>query len=117
METQPPPPTEVIASEFNPTERPVDPIKDMRVAGSSNAKDLAGSIAKTCRVGQRVRMCAIGAQAVCQAVKAIPIANGYLAPQGIFLVAKVYFMDKQLERDGSNETRTSMVFELLPHAM
>lgn len=115
------PGTDVTATEFNPIEqptRPVDNMKDMRVAGHSNAKDLAGSIAKTYRVGNRVRMHAIGSQAVCQAVKAIPIANGYLAPQGIFLVAKIFFLDKQIEgQGGAMVARTSMIFELLPHAM
>lgn len=112
---------DVSVTEFNPRPTaeseptPKAGFKDMRVAGHSSAKDLAGSISKTYRGGQKVRMHAIGSQAVCQATKAIPIANSYLAPQGIFLVAKVYFMDKQIEVEGGESVaRTSMIFELLP---
>ena len=90
---------EVKANDFVPPPKPspLPEVKEMRVAGHSNSKDLAGSIAKTFRGGQRVRLSAIGSQAVCQAVKAVPIANGYLGPQGVFLVAKIAFKDKQIE--------------------
>lgn len=62
-------------------------IKDLRVAGSTPPKDLAGSIIHLLQEGQRVRLAAIGHQAVGQAIKAIPIVNQYCISQGYIVTA------------------------------
>ncbi len=93
---------------------PKDDIIKLRVSSTSNCKDLAGSIAKFQQQGKKVVISAIGSQAINQAVKSIPIANSYLAPQGTVLVCLPYFEDKQIEIEGGQRVeRTSINFQLI----
>jgi stage V sporulation protein SpoVS len=61
-------------------------IMELRVAGSTPPKELAASIIHLLNDEKRVRLTAIGHQAVGQAVKAIPVVNQYCVAQG-YLVA------------------------------
>ena len=54
----------------------------LRVAATSNPQQLASAIAHAVYAGQAPRLRAIGAGAVNQAVKALAIASGYVAPTG-----------------------------------
>jgi stage V sporulation protein S len=57
----------------------------LRVKSSSSAASLASAISHAVYDGKRVTLRAIGAGAVNQAVKAIAIANSFVAPRGIVL--------------------------------
>lgn len=78
----------------------------LKVSSTSQPKAVAGAIAAILRNGNPVEMQAIGAGAVNQAVKSIAVARGYVAPNGIDLVAIPAFF--QLEVNG--ETKTSIKF-------
>jgi stage V sporulation protein S len=78
----------------------------LRVSASSNPKAVAGALAAILRKEGAVEIQAIGAGAVNQAVKAIAIARGFVAPNGIDLVAVPAFT--KVEIDG--EERTAMRF-------
>lgn len=80
----------------------------LKVAGKSNPKSVAGSIAKNLQEGKDVEVVAVGAGAVNQAVKAIAIARGFVASQGIDLWMKPAFLDLEIE----GETKTGMCFIL-----
>lgn len=64
-----------------------------RVSRNSNPNSLAGAIAKIVVEEGVVEIHVIGAAALNQAVKAIAIAQGFLAPQGIRLAFKPSFAD------------------------
>lgn len=59
-----------------------DTITELRVAGSTPPKELAASIIHILNESRRVKLAAIGHQAVGQAVKAIPVVNQYCIAQG-----------------------------------
>jgi stage V sporulation protein S len=63
----------------------------LRVSASSNAQSLASAIAHAIYDSRQVKLRAVGAGAVNQAVKAIAIARGYVAPRGLDLVDKPGF--------------------------
>ena len=82
----------------------------LRVSAQSNAKSLAGALAAVLRERGTVEMQAVGAGAVNQAVKAIAIARGFVAPNGIDLVAIPAF--SEIVIDG--EERTAIRFVVGP---
>jgi stage V sporulation protein S len=57
----------------------------LRVRSSSSAASTASAISHAVYDGKRVTLRAIGAGAVNQALKAIAIANSFVAPRGIVL--------------------------------
>ena len=57
----------------------------IKVSGSSNPQSVGSIVARSVVAGQSPRVRAIGASAVNQAVKAIAIARGYVAPRGMDL--------------------------------
>ncbi len=59
----------------------------LKVSSNSQPKSVAGALAAIVREHQAAELQAVGAGAVNQAVKAIAIARGYVAPNGINLVA------------------------------
>jgi len=67
------------------------------VSAQSKPKAIAGAVAAAIRANGTVEMQAIGAGAVNQAVKAIAIARGYVAPNGINLVMRPAFVDLEIE--------------------
>ena len=81
-----------------------------KVASTSNPASVAGAIAGTIREKGRCEMQAIGAGAINQAVKAIAIARGYVAPSGIDLVFVPAFLDIQV----GGEERTAIKFVIEP---
>ena len=81
-----------------------------KVASSSNPASVAGAIAGTIRERGRCEMQAIGAGAINQAVKAIAIARGYVAPSGLDLVFVPAFLDLMV----GGEERTAIKFVIEP---
>ena len=57
--------------------------KLLKVSASSNAQSLASAIAHSIYETRTCKIRAVGAGAVNQAVKAIAIARGYVAPRGM----------------------------------
>ncbi len=74
----------------------------LKVSARSNPKSVAGALSTVVEREEKVILHAIGAGAVNQAVKAIAIARGYLAPKGIDLVTVIGFAT--LEIDGLEKT-------------
>ncbi|ACM22670.1 MULTISPECIES: stage V sporulation protein S [Thermotoga] len=82
----------------------------LKVASNSNPNKVAGALAGVIREKGKAELQAIGAGAVNQAVKAIAIARGYLAPSGINLVCVPAFTEVQI----NGETRTAIKFIVFP---
>jgi len=79
----------------------------LRVAAKSNPNSVAGALAGAIKEnGGEAELQAIGAGAINQAVKAIAIARGYVAPSGLDLFCIPAFED--VEIDG--EERTTIKF-------
>lgn len=78
----------------------------LKVSSDSKPKSVAGAIAAVVREQETVEIQAVGAAAVNQAVKAIAIARGYVAPNGIDLVCVPAFADIQID----GEQRTAIRF-------
>jgi stage V sporulation protein S len=73
------------------TETPKDDV--LKVAASSPPATLASAIAHAVYDNRPVTLRAVGAGAVNQAVKAIAIAQAYVAPRGITLTCRPGFAD------------------------
>lgn len=67
--------------------------KALKVSASSRPTLVAGAIAGMVRERGRAEVQAIGAAAINQAVKAVAIARGYMAPSGVDLVCVPGFID------------------------
>jgi stage V sporulation protein S len=65
----------------------------LKVSAKSNPNSVAGALAGVVRQTGTVEMQAIGAGALNQAVKAIAISRGFLAPSGIELICVPAFTD------------------------
>ena len=81
-------------------------IDKLRVSSRSNPNSVAGAITGAVREHKNVIVTVIGAGAVNQAIKAIAIANGYLAPNGIRLSIVPGF--KIVEVNGENRTAINL---------
>lgn len=77
-----------------------------KVSATSKPKAVAGALAAVLRAKGSVELQAIGAAAVNQAVKAIAITRGFVAPNGIDLVAIPAFTKVEIE----GEERTAIRF-------
>jgi stage V sporulation protein S len=73
--------------------------KFLRVSASSNAQSVGSAIAHALYERPQVCVRAVGASAVNQAVKAIAIASGYVAPRGMNLTCRPGFTTVE-SRDG-----------------
>lgn len=78
----------------------------MKVSSNSSPKAVAGALAAIIRDNGAVELQAVGAGAVNQAVKAIAITRGFVAPNGIDLVAIPAFSEITIDGD----SRTAMKF-------
>ena len=76
----------------------------LKVSSQSKPSAVAGAIAGVIRDSGRAEVQAIGAGAINQAVKAVAIARGYLAPAGMDIVCVPAFVDVRV----NNEDRTAM---------
>ncbi len=82
----------------------------LKVSAKSSPKSVAGALAAVVREKKFVEIQAIGAGAVNQAIKAIAIARGYVAPNGINLVCIPAFSEVEIE----GEERTAIKFMVQP---
>lgn len=78
----------------------------LKVSSRSAPNSVAGAIASVIRDNFSVEVQAVGAGAANQAIKAIAIARGYLAPIGIDLICIPAFASVIIE----GEERTAMKF-------
>jgi stage V sporulation protein S len=81
----------------------------IKVAASSRTAAVAGAIAGIVREHKRAEVQAIGAGAVNQTIKALILATGYLAGDGIPVVAIPEFVDVDI--DGSVRTAIKIIVE------
>lgn len=82
----------------------------LKVSAQSQPKAVAGALAAVLRERSTVEIQAVGAGAVNQAVKAIAITRGYVAPNGIDLVVIPAFSEIEIE----GEERTAIKFIVQP---
>lgn len=84
------------------------PNYEIKVASQSNPKAVAGSIAAVVRERGKAEIVTIGASALNQAIKAVAIARGYLAPSGYDLVMIPAFNTVEAPREEGTVTRTAI---------
>lgn len=71
--------------------------KVLKISSKSNVNSVAGAIVGVLKENKKVEMQAIGAGAVNQAVKAIAVARGFVAPLGIELVCIPAFTGVEMD--------------------
>lgn len=86
------------------------PVEVLKVSATSQPVRVAGAIAGVVRTQHRVEIQAIGAGAINQAVKAIAISRGYVAPGGLDLVCIPSFIDIAI--NGEERTGIRLVVEV-----
>lgn len=81
----------------------------LKVSSKSNPNSVAGALAGVLREKGKAEMQAIGAGAINQAVKAIAIARGFVAPSGMDLICVPAFTEIQI--DGEERTAIRLIVE------
>ncbi|MGD0621213.1 MAG: stage V sporulation protein S [Thermacetogeniaceae bacterium] len=81
----------------------------LKVSAQSNPKSVAGALTAVLRERGTAEVQAVGAGAVNQAVKAIAIARGFIAPSGIDLVSVPAFVEISI--DGEERTAIKFIVE------
>ncbi len=81
----------------------------LKVSSKSSANSVAGALAGVIREEGSAEIQAVGAGALNQAIKAIAIAKGFLAPSGIEIACVPSFTD--VEIDGEARTAIKLVVE------
>ena len=81
----------------------------LKVSSKSNPSKVAGAIANIFREKGGVELQTVGAGALNQAVKAIAIARGYVAPTGKDLICVPAFSDIII--DGTERTAIRLIVE------
>lgn len=79
----------------------------LKVAAKSSPNSIAGALAGVIREKGTAEIQAVGAGALNQAVKAVAIARGFLAPSGIDLVCIPAFTDIKI--DGEDRTAIKLI--------
>lgn len=80
------------------------------MSADSKPKAVAGAVAAVIRNEGSIELQAVGAGAVNQAIKAVAIARGFLAPNGINLVVIPAFVEIEI----NSEERTALKFIVEP---
>ena len=81
----------------------------LKISSKSNPNSVAGAIAGLVKESSKAEMQAIGAGALNQAVKAVAIARGFVAPSGKNLVIIPAFSDITI--DGAEKTAIKLIIE------
>jgi stage V sporulation protein S len=84
----------------------------IKVSARSRTAAVAGAIAGVMREVNRAEVQAIGAGAVNQALKAIVIAKGYLAEEGVHIVCEPSFVEVEID----DQERTAIRILVEPRA-
>ena len=71
----------------------------LKISTKSNPNSVAGAIAGLIKERGRAEMQAIGAGALNQAIKAIAIARGFVAPSGVDLICIPAFTEVRIEEE------------------
>ena len=79
-------------------------MEKLKVSAKSNANSVAGALAGVIRENGEAEIFSIGAGALNQAIKAIAIARGFVAPGGVDLICIPAFADIQI----NGEERTAI---------
>ena len=85
-------------------------MEPLRVSTKSQPKSVAGAIAAMINEHQKAEVLAVGAGAVNQAIKAIAITRGFLAPRGIDIVVIPAFANVDI--DGEIRTSIKLLVEI-----
>ncbi len=80
----------------------------LKVSSRSSPNSVAGALAGVIRQEGAAQIQVIGAGALNQAIKAIAIARGYVAPSGIDLVCVPTFADVEIDGEGRTAIRLSV---------
>lgn len=81
----------------------------LKVSANSQPKSVAGALAAVLRENSVAELQAVGAGAVNQAVKAIAITRGFVAPNGIDLIVVPAFVEISI--DGEKRTAIKFIVE------
>ncbi|CUN35722.1 MULTISPECIES: stage V sporulation protein S [Clostridium] len=81
----------------------------LKVSTKSNPNSVAGALAAIIKEKNIVEIQAVGAGAINQAVKAIAIARGFVAPSGRDIVCIPAFTD--IEIDGEERTAIKLIVQ------
>lgn len=81
----------------------------LKISAKSNPNSIAGALAGVIRERGMAEMQAIGAGALNQAVKAVAIARGFVAPSGLELICIPAFTDIII--DGEERTAIKLIVE------
>ena len=71
----------------------------LKISTKSNPNSVAGAIAGLIKEKGRAEMQAIGAGALNQAIKAVAIARGFVAPSGVDLICIPAFTEVKIEEE------------------
>ena len=82
----------------------------LKISSKSNPNSVAGALANVFREKNSVEIQAIGAGALNQAIKAIAIARGFVAPSGVDLICIPAFTEVKIE----DEERTGIKLAVEP---
>lgn len=81
----------------------------LKVSTKSNPNSVAGALAAIIKEKNIVEIQAVGAGAINQAVKAVAIARGFIAPTGKDIVCIPAFTD--IEIDGESRTAIKLIVQ------
>lgn len=84
-------------------------METLKVRSKSNPNSIAGALANVLKEKNTVEIQAIGAGALNQAIKAIAIARGFVAPSGKNLICIPAFTDIMI--DGEERTAIKLIVE------
>ena len=84
-------------------------METLKVSSKSDANKVAGALANVLREKNTVEIQAIGAGALNQAIKAVAIARGFVAPSGKNLICIPAFSDIII--DGEERTAIKLIIE------
>ena len=83
-------------------------VEVLKVSSRSNPNSVAGALAGVLRQSGAVEVQVVGAGALNQAVKAIAIARGFVAPSNIDLVCIPTFADIEIDGEGRTAIRLAV---------
>ena len=84
-------------------------METLKVSSKSSPSSVAGALANVFKEQNNVEIQAVGAGAINQAIKAIAIARGYVAPSGKNLICIPAFSDISI--DGEERTAIKLIVE------
>lgn len=84
-------------------------METLKVSSKSNSSSVAGALANVFKEHDSVEIQAVGAGAINQAIKAIAIARGFVAPSGKNLICTPAFSDISI--DGEERTAIKLIVE------